>query len=51
MKKIFVREYKMVGLVIGKWMIGLDWGERPRGWKVIFFIFDMESDDDIFRLG
>ncbi len=46
---MITREEGMVGMVIGKWMIGIDWS---KGWKRIYvFVFDMDMEDDVWRSG
>jgi hypothetical protein len=39
-----VIEKGMIGIVVGRWMVGIDWSR-----KLYLFVFDMESDDDVWR--
>lgn len=41
---MFTFEEGMFGIVIGKWMVGVNWSR-----KLYVFVFDMDSDDDVFR--
>lgn len=41
----------MISITIGRWMVGIDWNESlPSQGKVRFFVFDLESDDNVFVL-
>jgi hypothetical protein len=40
---------KQLSIVIGKWMVGISWEESlPSLGKVRLFVFDMESDEDVW---
>jgi hypothetical protein len=40
---MFTRETGMIGLIIGKWMVGFDWNSG-----LSLFVFDMDMDDEVF---